>query len=209
MKLALILAALTLSTVAHAKDAPPAPLRFGWVDSAKVDAGSTEIARVKSRAAVANTAEQRGQIFMLGNQEIAMHEREACAKVKADKHLVMVIFDPLAADPIDEVDGRSPEDLERRRRSRGGAGERPSDRPWGGARAGRAAPGGAPDRPARAADPAGARPEEVSRAATVGMAARLDGVLRWNTRRDLTSREEPQTDGCGDDGTNERMIQTP
>ena len=101
MKFALILATLTLAApLAHAKDVPTP--RIGWVDSAKLNVGSTEIARLRSHIA-GKTVEQAQEILAQGNGEIDAHERAACAKVKADKHLSMVVRDPLAADPADEV----------------------------------------------------------------------------------------------------------
>lgn len=112
MKLALILATLCLAApLAHAKDISPNdvgawhafPAAIGWVDTAKLQAASTEIARVNARIAAARTAEQSQQISVQGNKEIATHLREACAKVKADKKLQIVVSDPLAADPKAEV----------------------------------------------------------------------------------------------------------
>lgn len=91
MKLALVLAALAVSSVAHAES-------IGWVDSAKLDAGSTEVARFKARYG-GQPAEQTQQL----RAQMHAHVVDACAKVKADKHLSMVVSDPLAADPKAEV----------------------------------------------------------------------------------------------------------
>lgn len=97
MKLALILATLTLAApMAHAESA------IGWVDSAKLGAGSTEIARLNSRLA-GKSPEQAQQIRTDATPVWSGHLRDACAKVKAEKHLTMVVNDPLAAEPKAEV----------------------------------------------------------------------------------------------------------
>lgn len=110
MKLVLILAVLLSAPLARAKDIPPNdvgvwhafPTGIGWVDSAKLDAGATEIARLKSRLA-GKASDQAQQIRADATPAIAAHLRDACAKVKADKHLSLVVSDPLAAEPKAEV----------------------------------------------------------------------------------------------------------
>ena len=95
-RLALALPILLLSTAARAADS------IGWVDSAKLDAGSTEIARLKANVA-GKSPDQAQQIRTQAMQGITAHLRDACAKVKADRHLSIVVSDPLAAEPKAEV----------------------------------------------------------------------------------------------------------
>lgn len=95
MKFALILAVLLSAPLAHAES-------IGWVDTAKLGAGSTEIARLNSHVA-GETPEQAQQIRTDAAPVWSGHLRDACAKVKAEKHLTMIVQDPLAAEPKADV----------------------------------------------------------------------------------------------------------
>jgi hypothetical protein len=95
MKLALVFSLLLLSSLARAES-------IGWVDSAKLDAGATEVARFKAHVA-GKSPEQAQQIRNQAKPEITTHLRDAAAKVKAEKRLSIVVSDPLAADPKAEV----------------------------------------------------------------------------------------------------------